>query len=136
MLERRCITTAENSTACWAPICRPSQRWTKVYATRCFGYCDNVGRLNIVECRVPMWRVVRGPESTSYSLEHVLFLRVESSPLTNQRRGERGLLTPRSNKNSGLFDSNILFFRLPVLRPAQTKWTAARRKRVILGVGG
>ena len=35
----------------------------------------------------------QGAESTSHSVDHVLFLRVNSTRLTNQRRGERGRMS-------------------------------------------
>ena len=56
--------------------------------------------------------------------------------LANQRRGERGRLTPRrSNKNGGLFDSNVFFVCLPVLRKLPTKCDDSEEKQVILAVG-
>ena len=77
----------------------------------------------------------RGAESTSRTLEHVgptIFLRWRAR-LANQRRGERGRLTPRrSNKNGGLFDPNVFFFRLPLLRKVQTKCDGSEEKQVIL----
>ena len=73
------------------------------------------------------------------SLEHVLLLRMESS-LANQRRGEKGRLTPgRSNKTGGLCDSNVFFFRLPLSHKINA--TTARKKKqqqqkqVILALG-
>ena len=53
----------------------------------------------------------------------------------NQHRGERGQLTPRmSNKTSGLFDSNVFFYPLPLLHKVQTKCDGSEEKQVILAV--
>ena len=93
----------------------------------------------VVKCR-SVWPVdaVRrlGIESTSRSLEHVLFLCGWKARLSNQRRSGRGRLTPRgSNKNDGRFDSNVFVFRLPLLPKVQAKCDDSEKKQVILAVG-
>ena len=62
-----------------------------------------------------------GAESTSRSLQHGLFSAGEKLAWPSQRTSQRDRLTPRrSNKNGGLFDSNVVFFRSPLLRKVQT----------------
>ena len=75
-----------------------------------------------------------GTESTSFRICPIFC--GWKARLANHRRGERSRLTPkRSKRNGGLFDSNVFFFRLPLLRKVQTKSDGSEEKQVIPTLG-
>ena len=53
--------------------------------------------------------------------------------VTTQCRGERGRL--KLNKNSGLYDSSVLFLRLPSLGKFWTQWDGSEEKHLFLTLG-
>lgn len=111
----------------------------KIYATRCFRWCHFVVRLKIAACGMSPQIFPRRTERFSKTrcrvLEHVLFLRAESTILTNLRRGERDRLKLRgSNENGGLVDSRVSFV---CLYCAHSKFsaTANEEKQFIFALG-
>ena len=75
-----------------------------------------------------------GWKHTAQSRTHSIFWRWKAC-LANQHGGERGRLTLRwSNKNGRIFDSNVFFFCLTLLREVKTKRNSSEEKQVILAV--
>ena len=99
-----------------------------VYATRCFRCCDFFVRLNIAACGI-----------SSGDRKQVVQIRTRPifcgwrARLANQRKVERGQLTPR--RSHKMADSNVFFSRVHLLHKVQTKCDDSEEIQVILALG-